>query len=185
MANVSIYNAFSRFWEHIITKLNKKEDKHIKLTQAEYDVLSNEEKNNGKMYLITDANEVGEAGQISYDNTSSGLSATTVQSAVDELNSTKVGEYTVLYSDYSATTETKSFTLSNDKISNYKYLIISCMYGKYYIDTQIVAVDLILKYNGVKLFDGSTRRAMVEFSDTTITTTFDTAYHEVHIIGIK
>lgn len=59
------------------------------------------------------------------------------------------------------------------------------MYGKYYIDTQIVAVDLILKYNGVKLFDGSTRRAMVEFSDTTITTTFDTAYHEVHIIGIK
>ena len=56
------------------------------ITQDAYDALSEEEKNNGTMYLISDAAEVCEAGQIAYNNTISGLSSTNVQSAIDEIS---------------------------------------------------------------------------------------------------
>lgn len=63
----------------------------IELTQAEYDALSEEEKNNGSLYFITDGESAPSANRfsasgISYDNTDSGLSATNVQDAVDEVN---------------------------------------------------------------------------------------------------
>ena len=61
---------------------------HKELTQAEYNELSDEEKNSEIVYLISDAYDIGEAEQISYDNSTSGLSATNVQGAVDELNTT-------------------------------------------------------------------------------------------------
>ena len=60
---------------------------HRTLTQAEYDALSTEEKNNGTIYLISDG--IGgnnpDASQVVYSNTSSGLSATSVQGAIDTL----------------------------------------------------------------------------------------------------
>lgn len=63
----------------------------IKITQAEYDLLSYEEKHNGKAYFITDgAGSSGLAEDIAYDNTDSGMQATDVQGAIDELESTKV-----------------------------------------------------------------------------------------------
>ena len=57
----------------------------IEITQAEYDALSDEEKASGA-YWITDADaNFGNAGMIPYNNTTSGLSATNVQGAIDEV----------------------------------------------------------------------------------------------------
>lgn len=59
--------------------------KPIELTQAEYDALPEEQKQNG-CYIITDGeSEPFTAENVSYDNTDSGLVATDVQAAIDEL----------------------------------------------------------------------------------------------------
>lgn len=59
------------------------------LTQAEYNALSEAEKNNGMTYYISDGEGGGggstTASSVSYNNTSSGLSATNVQGAIDEV----------------------------------------------------------------------------------------------------
>lgn len=62
------------------------------LTQAQYNALSEAEKNNGMTYYISDGEGGGggstTAAQVSYNNTTSGLSATNVQGAIDEVVST-------------------------------------------------------------------------------------------------
>lgn len=62
--------------------------KGIELTQAEYDALSEEEKNNGTTYYIKDGdtNLPVNATNINYNNTDSSLSSTNLQDAVDEIN---------------------------------------------------------------------------------------------------
>lgn len=57
----------------------------IEVTQEEYDALSDEEKNNGKIYFITDVSEGGTASEVFYDNTESGLVSANVQNAIDEV----------------------------------------------------------------------------------------------------
>lgn len=58
----------------------------VALTQAEYNALTTAQKNNGNFYFITDADpSYFSAGNIDYDNTNSGLTATNVQSAIDEV----------------------------------------------------------------------------------------------------
>ena len=63
----------------------------VEKTQAEYDALSDEEKNNGKIYFITDANMGGTASEVSFDNTTSDLTSPNVQRAINEVND-KVNE---------------------------------------------------------------------------------------------
>ena len=59
----------------------------VELTQAEYDALTPDEKTNGTEYFITDGtNAPVEAASILYDNEDSGLVASDVQNAIDELN---------------------------------------------------------------------------------------------------
>ena len=69
------------------------------LTQAQYNALSEAEKNNGMTYYISDGEGGGggstTAAQVSYSNTSSGLSATNVQGAIDEVVSYEELSYTV------------------------------------------------------------------------------------------
>ena len=61
----------------------------VALTQAEYNSLSSAQKNNGNFYFITDSDpSYFSASNIDYSNTTSGLTATNVQSAVDEIMST-------------------------------------------------------------------------------------------------
>ena len=58
----------------------------VALTQAEYNALSTAQKNNGNFYFITDADpSYFSAENIDYDNTDSGLSATDIQGAIDEV----------------------------------------------------------------------------------------------------
>lgn len=57
------------------------------VTKAQYDALPSSKTSDGKHYFITDwvDTSVASANQISYDNTSSSMSATNLQSALDEL----------------------------------------------------------------------------------------------------
>ena len=57
------------------------------LTQAQYDALTPAEQNNGMTYYISDGAGGGSttASQVTYSNTQSGLSATKVQGAIDEV----------------------------------------------------------------------------------------------------
>lgn len=59
----------------------------VTVTQAQYDALSEAEKKNGTVYYIYDSDALLDASDVSYDNTSSGISATNVQSAVDSIAS--------------------------------------------------------------------------------------------------
>jgi hypothetical protein len=62
----------------------------VALTQAEYNSLSTAQKNNGNFYFIVDSDpSYFSAENIDYDNTDSGLTATDIQTAIDEVN-TKV-----------------------------------------------------------------------------------------------
>lgn len=68
----------------------------IEVTQAEYNALSEEEKNNGKIYFITDINEGGTASEVYYDNTKSGLVSANVQNVIDEVNEKKLEKNSVV-----------------------------------------------------------------------------------------
>lgn len=72
-------------YTNVVEALEYTPSKEAELTQSEYDALSDEEKNNGTTYYITDADANGEASTVGYSNTTSGLSATTVQDAIDEI----------------------------------------------------------------------------------------------------
>lgn len=66
-----------------------------KLTQAEYDALTDEEKNNGCIYVITDSENVrnlygdniSDAANIVYDDSETALGADNVSGAISALNS--------------------------------------------------------------------------------------------------
>lgn len=61
-------------------------DNTVQLTQAQYDALSQAEKLNGTTYYITDGQNITTASAVSYNNTASGMTATDVQSAIDEVS---------------------------------------------------------------------------------------------------
>lgn len=66
------------------------DDSKVELTQEEYDSLGDEKLTNNVEYWITDASGsseiLGNAINIGYDNTESGMDATNLQDAVTELN---------------------------------------------------------------------------------------------------
>ena len=62
----------------------------LEMTKAEYDALPDAKKMDGTVYMITDDHGGWEAERSTYDNTSSGLTATNVQDALDELSSKKL-----------------------------------------------------------------------------------------------
>lgn len=57
----------------------------LEMTKAEYDALPSSKQNDGTVYLITDDDGGWEAERSTYDNTESGLTATNVQAALDEI----------------------------------------------------------------------------------------------------
>lgn len=76
--------------QDVIDQLQTGSAGHVDLTQAEYDALSQAEKTNGTVYFVTNSTAAGDinAAAISYSNTSSGLTGTNVQSAIDEIDTT-------------------------------------------------------------------------------------------------
>lgn len=77
----------------------------LEMTKAEYDALSEAKKMDGTVYMITDDTGGWEAENASYDNTTSGLTATNVQDALDEINSKTLSrvEYTIAFKSSSST----------------------------------------------------------------------------------
>lgn len=76
----------------------KPADSSVTLTQVEYDALSDEEKNNGTTYFISDANGECDATQVSF--TSSNYTATNVAGALEEVNSSLKANNKQFYFDY-------------------------------------------------------------------------------------
>ena len=77
------YDGLSKYTEDIVDYVD---DKAIELTQSEYDALPSEVQNYGTIYFVTDGGgSGGSASNVAYNNSSSGLVATNVQSAIDEL----------------------------------------------------------------------------------------------------
>lgn len=78
----------------------------VELTQAEYDALPTTEKMNGSIYFISDGEtSYPSASTMRYDNSTSGLTATSVQAAVDEVNekvNDNAGDIATLNNDLSA-----------------------------------------------------------------------------------
>ena len=68
-----------------ITELSTTSSGIVSLTQAQYNALTSEQKNNGTVYMITDGTDGWLASDSVYINTTSGLIATNVQDAIDEL----------------------------------------------------------------------------------------------------
>ena len=106
----------------------------VELTQTEYNALSNAEKNNGTTYYITDSNIINSttASDISYSNTTSGLSAATVQGAIDEIEHA-IGSTTYYNheSDIIAWTPNSSVVGNNYSGVNIRNGVVSIMLNLY------------------------------------------------------
>lgn len=84
-----------------INEVNRKVDRGgVQLTQSEYDALVNAGTVDANTtYFITDGQNITTASAVTYDNTNSGMTATNVQGAIDEINTTMsplfyLGSYT-------------------------------------------------------------------------------------------
>ena len=95
---LTLFNVFKN-------KFSKVYKPQTELTKAEYEALSEEEKNSGTMYLISDTGNImyngkqysnlhDTAEEINYSNTSSGLNSGNVQGAIDEVNAKSVNNTT-------------------------------------------------------------------------------------------
>ena len=87
ISTISVAEAWnSAHWTQILIMGDLKLKTQIQtVTTQEYEALTPEQKSNGT-YVITDADSVPlTASAIPYDNTSSGLTATDVQNAIDEV----------------------------------------------------------------------------------------------------
>lgn len=116
----------------------------VELTQAEYDALPETEKMNGSIYFISDGEaSYPSASTMRYDNSTSGLTATSVQAAVDEVNekvNDNAGDIAELndkyyYKDYDFTL---SFAAGTPGTRGAQ--------GSYPLDTGATAVGCIITY---------------------------------------
>lgn len=96
----------------------------VTLTAAEYAQLSAAEKAADIVYIVTDDNAVA-ASDVTYDPTTSGMSATTVQEAVDELVVAVEARYTatVIYNTLTNVSSDTTITMDED-FTAYKFLMI-------------------------------------------------------------
>lgn len=96
----------------------------VTLTAAEYAQLSAAEKAADIVYIITDDNAIA-ASNVTYDPTTSGMSAATVQEAVDELAVAVEARYTatVIFNTLTNVSSDTTITMDED-FTAYKFLMI-------------------------------------------------------------
>ena len=100
----------------------------VALTQTEYNALSHDQKNNGNFYFITDADpSYFSASNIDYDNTSSGITATNVQDAVDEIDSTRAFSYRFGSSE----NNTQKLKISINSYTSWMLSFVVTLYSSY------------------------------------------------------
>ena len=93
----------------------------LEMTKAEYDALPEAKKMDGTVYMITDDTGGWEAENASYDNTTSGLTATNVQDALDEVSNAEGVSYDNTTSGLSATNMQSAL----DEVTSYSVLTFS------------------------------------------------------------
>lgn len=74
--------------QELIEEMVESMDEHfipVAVTWAEYQALPDDKYTNGKIYFITDRGAEVDASTVPYDHTTSGLTATNVQDAIDEI----------------------------------------------------------------------------------------------------
>lgn len=139
------------------TTLDKEVDRGgVQLTQSQYDALVNAGTVDANTtYFITDANNAtaSYAAGVTYDNTSSGLSATNVQDAIDEVNTNFIdnickGRTTVRLSEITSSSVINITRTTS--LQTYLVVVRGTNAGSYY-------VGLISGYSG-----GSSRNAIIE-----------------------
>ena len=103
----------------------------LEMTKAEYDALPDAKKMDGTVYMITDDDGGWEAERSTYDNTTSGLTATNVQSALDELTTRSKKTNYYIKRSVALSTEWNSIAFDVDSSLNLKTcaFIVSCISG--------------------------------------------------------
>ena len=100
----------------------------VALTQAEYNALSYAQKNNGNFYFITDANpSYFSASNIDYTSASSRITATNVQNAIDEIDSTREFSYKFGTSE----TGSQKLKISINAYSSWMLSFVVTLYSSY------------------------------------------------------
>lgn len=111
----------------------------LELTKAEYDALPDAKKMDGTVYMITDDDGGWEAERSTYDNTASGLTATNVQDALDELKE-RENFYAVSESSNISFGTTAISNPGNDGTKCIKYANgMKCMRGLFTVSSTIAA----------------------------------------------
>lgn len=91
MPNNVIQKVYNGWNEYLVGGWTTEWQEVVYLTQAEYDALPASKLTDGKIYKVKTTGVVpggsADASDVEYDNTTSGLTATDVQSAIDEVNS--------------------------------------------------------------------------------------------------
>lgn len=78
----------------------------LEMTKAEYDALPEAKKMDGTVYMITDDTGGWEAENSAYDNSESGLTATNVQDALDEISSAEIYQSSHILEPFNANNQT-------------------------------------------------------------------------------
>lgn len=126
----------------------------LEMTKAEYDALPDAKKMDGTVYMITDDNGGWEAERSTYDNTASGLTATNVQAALDELttNSTFLSTKQFLFNSISlAANATTSINVADITLTGYKPLMYSFQPGDWSDHISFGAPAARIEGNAVKI----------------------------------
>lgn len=163
---------------------NKNVQTVVELTQAQYDALVSPDPN--VEYFITDgnnnpANNTVMASGVAYDNTDSGMTATNVQDAVDELNAGLI-DFTLLANlTHSGTT----YQLA-ESVENFKLVIAVLYYSTFYLNTVEIVKPLWLAGQNVicNFNDGTLRKGQFLINSNTSVTTTSTSAAWSNISGI-
>ena len=126
----------------------------MELTKAEYNALPEAKKMDGTVYLITDDDAGWEAERSTYDNTASGLTATNVQAALDEItnNITFVTTTTALLSQVQlAAGASTSYAISDAIKTGYKPLMYYIQPGNWCDHISIAIPTAHIEGNTVKI----------------------------------
>lgn len=121
MPNNVIQKVYNGWNEYLVGGSSTEWAEVVYLTQAEYDALPSSKLTDGKIYKIKTTGVVpggsADASDVEYDNTTSGLTATNVQDAINEVNSkvssgTMIERGDMVFCNFNGKTETDKYIKS-------------------------------------------------------------------------
>lgn len=127
--NVTLNNG--TILQDVIEELQTGRAGHADLTQAEYDALPQSQKNDGTIYFVADgAAGTNNAAAVRYSNTGSGLSATNVQSAIDEVNENVETQVSALKAVDATLKDAATKTVANNLVTTSQGYVLDARQGK-------------------------------------------------------